>query len=138
MRRLASILTAVALSFSLVACGSRSNDTAGDSGYQEAYDKGYQAGYQAGREEHSGTGGTENGTDRTDQTDKSEGTGLGNAVDDVGDAIGDAVTDVGDAVGDALGGDSTGRSRAGTDSRTGTFQRMLDNARITDTDGFID
>lgn len=134
MRRLAIILTAVALSFSLAACGSRSNGTT-DSSYQAAYDKGYQAGYQAGREEHSGADSTENGTDKTDKTD---GTGLGNAVDDVGDAIGDAVTDVGDAVGSALGGDSTARSRNGTGSHTSTFQRMLDNARVTDTDGFID
>lgn len=130
MRRLAIILTAVALSFSLAACGSRSNGTT-DSSYQAAYDKGYQAGYQAGREEHSGA-------DSTDKTDKTDSTGLGNAVDDVGDAIGDAVTDVGDAVGSALGGDSTARSRNGTGSHTSTFQRMLDNARVTDTDGFID
>lgn len=135
MRRLAIILTAVALSLSLAACGSRSNGTAGDSSYQDAYDKGYQAGYQAGREEHSGADSTENGTDKSDKTD---GTGLGNAVDDVGNAIGDAVTDVGDAVGDALGGDSATRSRTGTGSHTSTFQRMLDNARVTDTDGFID
>lgn len=131
MRRAAIILAAVALSLALAACGS-STQTGGSS-YQEAYDKGYQAGYQAGRDEHS-TASKGDKADGTDRTDTANGSALGDAVDDVGDAIGDAVTDVGDAVGGALGGESTARSRTGS---TSTFRRMLNNARVTDTDGLI-
>lgn len=124
MRKLAIMLAAAVLSVALAACGGRSDIQ--NSSYQEAYDKGYQAGYQAGKDEHGG---------KNDKNDAADGAGsaLGDAVGDVGNAIGDAAQDVGNAVGDALGGSDTARTRGSTS----TFQRMLNNARVTDTDGFI-
>ena len=156
MKKAAIFLTAMVVSLSLVACGGRNNSgstqQSSSGSYQEGYDKGYRDGYQEGKKE-TGSIGAENGGVHNGSANTDGGSAIGNAVGDVGNAVGDAVAGVGDAVGDALGGSnaagdtarSAGRSRSADstmgDSRTrgttGTFQRMLDNARVTDTDGII-
>ena len=117
---LALLLTSLLLVFSLTACGR--DRQPGDADDSSVSDGSVSGGVNDGSYDDSVTGGVNDGN----------GGGMMDDAMDTMDDVGDAVEDMWDGGRRAV--DDVTRGTAGATS----FQRMLDNARVTDVDGNMD
>lgn len=124
MKKTAVFAAAAALVLSLAACGGQ-----GDKNQNGA----------AGGADQGVNGGVTNGSTSSDNGVNANDSARSNTRSSVGSDVRRGLDDVGDAVEDMWDGgrravDDAARGMAGST----TFQRMLDNARVTDVDGNMD
>lgn len=143
MKRAAIFAAAAALVLSLAACGGQGdkNQSANGAGAGQSTANGSDANAPGTANGGSANGGITNGSTSSDNgttanssagNDTRSRSSLGSDVRRGLDDVGDAVEDIWDGGRNAV--DDMTRSRANTTS----FQRMLDNARVTDVDGTMD
>lgn len=160
MKKAALIAAALAMVLTLAACGNRDNNdsnnqpnnntTQGDTGTNQ--NNSGTANHDPNSVNNGSSSMTNNGTGSTTNsgTNSSIGNGAGSSVNNstgdsvtgarsmgrstVGNDLRRAADDVGDAVTDMVDG---GRDALTRTTSTTTFQQMLDNARVHDTDGVL-
>lgn len=160
MKKAALIAAALAMVLSLAACGNRDNNTSGSTpngssvtdpngsgsinGNNNSNVNGTGTGTGTGNNTGTGTGtvagtGTGNGTGTVTGTGTGTGTGTNTGTGAAGRSrVGSDLRRAADNVGDAVTGlVDDGRSALTRSTSATTFERMLDNARVHDTDGVL-
>ena len=133
MKRAAILAAAIALVLSLAACGNKDNKNNGTNGNgttnNETNGGGTNNNSAGSGSMNNGTGTGNNSTGNNAAGNDNTGSGIGRSI---GNGVRNAVDDMGRAVDDLMDG--------GRDSRAAnmsSFQRMLENARVHDTDGIL-
>ena len=133
MKRAAIFAMAAAMILSLAACGNRDNKNQGTANNGSA-NSGMTNGSGTNNNGTTNNGTTNNGTTNNGTTNSGT-TNNGGSGRSVGNDLGRAADGVGDAVEDLW--DDGRRAVDDLTHSTSSFQRMLDNARVHDTDGVL-